>query len=172
MDFSTGGSGIEPLNVAFFASFVTGFDIHLDEIGPEQSSGEVTEFAARSDGGHDGDDALGNKELRRFSDAADVFQAILVGEAEVGAEAGAQVVTIEDGGETALLVKDAFHGIGESGFAGTGKPAKPNDNAALAKERFLVATMEEPMSIRMNVHESRSGKSEARTWTLMSGQKP
>ena len=76
-DFAAGGFGVEAFDVAFFAGLVAGLDIDLEEVLAEQSAGEVAEFAARGDGGDEGDDALGDEDFGDFRDAADVFEAVL-----------------------------------------------------------------------------------------------
>jgi hypothetical protein len=75
----------------------------------------------------------------------------LVGEAEVGVEAGAEVIAIEDGGEAALLVEDAFGGVGDGGFSGAGEAAEPDDDAALAEEVFLIVAVEEAVMFGKDV---------------------
>ena len=122
------------------------------QILAEEAACEVTEFPARSDCGNKSDNPLGNQHFGHLSNAADVFEAILVGEAEVGVEAGAEVVAIEDGGEASLLVEDAFGGIGDGGFPLTGKAAEPNDDAALAEEILFVLAVEETVEFGMDVH--------------------
>ena len=138
LDFAAGGFGIEAVDVALFADFIAGLDIHLKQVVAEQPTGEVTEFAARRDGGNQGDDALGNEDFGDLGDAADVFQTVLVGEPQVGIEPAAQVVAIEDGGEAPLLVQDPFGGVGDGGLAGARKSVEPDDEAALAEKIFLL----------------------------------
>jgi hypothetical protein len=51
-----------------------------------------------------------------------------------------------------LLVEDAFDGIGDGGFSGAGESAKPDNDAALAKEGFFIAAIEETVEFGMDVH--------------------
>ena len=69
-DFATGGLGVEAFDVALFTDLVAGFDVNFEEVVAEQAAGEVAEFAARSDGGDEGDDALGNEDFGDFRNAA------------------------------------------------------------------------------------------------------
>jgi hypothetical protein len=148
-DFAAGGLGVEAFDVALFAGFVAGFNIDFEQVVAEQAAGEVAEFAAGSDGGDEGDDALGDEDFGDLGNAADVFEAVLVGEAEVGVEAGAEVVAVEDGGEAPLLVEDALGGVGDGGFPGAGQTAKPDDEAALAEQVLLVVAVEEAVELWM-----------------------
>ena len=144
LDFAACGFGVEAFDVALFAGFVAGFDVDFEEVFlAEDAACEVAKFAARGDGGDEGDDAVFEEEFGGFGDAADVFEAVVVGEAEVGVEAGAEVIAIEDGGEAALLVEDAFGGVGDGGFAGAGEAAHPDDESALFEEGLLVVAVEE-----------------------------
>ena len=101
-----------------------------------------------------------NEDFGNFGNPADILKAILITEAEVGVQAGSEVVTVEDRGEATLLVKDAFCGICDGGFSGTGQAAHPDDDAALAKKVFFVLTMQEAMKLGMDIHR---GKASVRT---------
>ena len=151
-DFATGGFGVESFDVALFTDFVAGLDVNFKNIAAEDAACEVTEFAAWGDGGNEGDGPLRNQNLSDLRDAADVFKSVFIGETEVGIEAGAEVVAIEDGGEAPLLMENALDGIGDGGFPRAGKPAKPDDDAALAEEVFLILAMKKAVEFGMDVH--------------------
>ncbi|MCY1247679.1 hypothetical protein D9M72_610320 [compost metagenome] len=77
-------------------------------------------FAILPVGGNKGrnDDQPGVvQQVRHFGDAPDVFRAIRGGEAEVAAEAMADIVAIEDIGKPAALHQGLFQGEGEGGLA-------------------------------------------------------
>ena len=75
-----------------------------------------------------------------------------IGEAEVGIQAGAEVVAVEDGGEAALLVEHALGGVGDGGFPGAGEAAEPDDDAPLAEKVFLVLAVKKAVELGMDVH--------------------
>jgi hypothetical protein len=152
-DLSTGRLGVETFDVALFAGFVGGFYVGFEEVlFADDAACEVAEFAARGDGGDEDDDAVLDENLSEFGDSADIFQAILVGEAEVRIEAGAQVVAVEDDCETALLMEDTLCGVGDGGFPRAGKSAHPDGEASLVQESFLVEAVEEAVEFSMDIH--------------------
>jgi hypothetical protein len=157
LDFATGSLGIESFDVTLFARLVAGLDIHLEEIRIEETAGQITQVTARGDGGNEGDDPLGHEDFGGFRDAPDIFQAILIGEAEVGIEPGAEVVAIENGGETTLLVENPFRRVGEGGLAGTRESVEPNDDAMLAEKFFLILAAQEAVEFRVDVHAEDDG---------------
>lgn len=65
-------------------------------------------------------------------DAADVFFAILRGEGEVGAEAVANVVAIQDIRLFAHVEEFALQFGGDGRFAGAGEPSEPDDSGGVA----------------------------------------
>ncbi len=126
-DFASGGLGIESFDIAFFTGFEGGVDENFKEVlFADDAACEIAQFTARSDGGDKNDDTVIDKDFGQFCDAADVFQAVFIGESEVGVKTGAEVVTIKDDGEVALLVEDAFRGVGDGRFAGAGKATHPD----------------------------------------------
>jgi len=142
-DFAFGGLRVEAFDIALLAGFVAGLDEDLEEVVAENVAGDLAEFGARGDGGDEGDDALVGENFCCLGDAADVFRSVLVAEAEVRVESGAEVVAIEDDGEAAVLVELAFDGVGDGGLAGAGEAVEPDHGAALAEQAFLVLAFEE-----------------------------
>ena len=119
-DLAASGFGIESFYVPFFKGFVGGFDVGLEEVFlADDSPCEIAEFAAGCDRGDEDDHAVFHKNFGGLCDPADVFQAVVIGKSEIGIEAGAQIVPIQDDSETPLLMEDAFRCIGDGGFAGT-----------------------------------------------------
>ena len=152
-----GGLRVEAFDVALLTSFVAGLDIDLEQIFAEKPADQVAKFAARSDGRDEGDDPLGNKNLRHFRDPPDVFEAILVSEPQIGVQATAQVVSIQDDTHPALLVQNTLGGVGNGGLAGSRKAAEPNYESSLAKQNLFVVAAEKTVEFGMNVHEKISG---------------
>lgn len=146
-----GGFGVKALDVARGTGGEACLDIDFEKIRAEDAACDIAEFAARGDGGDDGDEALLSKKFRDFGNAADVFQAVVIGESEVGIEAGADVIAIEDDGGAALLMKHAFGGIGDGGFSRTGQTAEPDDDATLPEQSFFVFALQEAVELGVDV---------------------
>lgn len=94
---------------------------------------------------------MGGEKFGDLGDAADVFQAIVIRESEIGIESGAHVIAIEDDRGAALLVEYALGGIGDGGFSGTGEPAKPDHDAALPEQTLFVLALEKAVELGVNV---------------------
>ena len=63
-----------------------------------------------------------------MGDAADVFFAAGGGEIQVGVEAGADVIAIQEVGVGVEFAVEAFfEGVGDGGFAGAGEAGEPDD---------------------------------------------
>jgi len=69
--------------------------------------------------------------LPYFADAADVFDAVLRGEAKVAAQAVAHVVAVQHKGMAAALVQLFLDGMCQGGFARAGQAGEPDDGAAM-----------------------------------------
>src|SRR6185369_4079910 len=75
--------------------------------------------------------ALGEK-LRHMRDAANVLGAVGAAEAEIGAEASAHVVGVDELRLPAGVEQMPERGVGDRGFPGAREPREPNDAAAMA----------------------------------------
>ena len=70
---------------------------------------------------------------------------------EVGVEAGADVIAVEDDGEAALLMEDTLCGVGDGGFPRAGEAAHPDGEAFLFEEGFFVVAVEETVVLGVDV---------------------
>ena len=132
------GFFVEAFGVAGLAGGEAGVDVDFEEIvGAHDLAGEGAERPIRADERAEGDEAAVDEEFGDFGDAADVFAAVVFGEAEAGIEAGAEVIAVEEDGGAALGVEGSFEEVGEGAFSGAREAVEPDDMAALAEERFL-----------------------------------
>jgi len=103
------GFGVVSLFVARFADLDGAAAIHLDEAF---CADQFAHFPAiRREGGNEGGqgDGAGVKEqVGQFADAADVFRAVLLGKAEVAAQAMPHVVSIENIGVSTFCEQALF----------------------------------------------------------------
>ena len=76
------------------------------------------------------DQAGVDEELRRLGDAADVLDAVGIGEAEVAVEAVADIVAVEEIGVAAEEVELLLDEIGDGRLAGAGEAGEPEDAPA------------------------------------------
>ena len=145
------GLGIEALGVAGDAVVDRGIDEYLDElaVGDEGAHHVALGAVGRNERAQHDEPAL-HHELRHFADAADVLDAVGLGEAEVAVEAVAHVVAIEQhgvmaGGEQALL-----DDVGDGRFAGAREAGEPDDGGPLLLERSALRFADEerlPMDV-------------------------
>ena len=135
-NLSSAGATIKPLGIARFADGQRRIHEHFDELSRREAFARHAALAAiGADETHQHDQACIHHQTRYFGDAADVFHAILLGEAKVAVEAVAHVVAIEHVRVEALRVQAFFHQIGERGFARTGQPGEPDAGRFLALDR-------------------------------------
>jgi hypothetical protein len=117
LDFLVAGLGVEALGVAFLADIERGLDEDFHELVLEEHGADlVPVFAVGGDERGDADEAGIGEELGDLTYAADVFLAFMGGEAEVGAQAMADVIAIEDVGVFAEVKEFAFQFGGNGGF--------------------------------------------------------
>ena len=74
--------------------------------------------------------ALGHQ-LRDFAGAADVLDAVGFGEAEIAAQAMADIIAIEQHGVVPGRVQPLLDNIGDRRFAGAGQAREPDDGGLL-----------------------------------------
>jgi len=129
LDLAGLGFLVEAFGVALEADLQGTVDEDFEECTcGEEVTGELTVSPEGGDEGGDEDKAGVVEELGEVGDTADVFLAAGGGEVEIGVEAGADVVAIEEvgvGGEFA--VEAFFEGVGDGGFAGAGEAGEPDD---------------------------------------------
>ena len=73
-----------------------------------------------------------DEQLGDLADAADVLDAIRVGESQVAVQAVAHVVAIEHVGVHALRVQLALDDVGDGALAGAGQSGEPQDRRPVA----------------------------------------
>jgi integrase len=135
LDAAGAGFLVEVFRVARLANMEGGADEDLDEIAAafdgDLAGATPVEPVGGDEGGDDDDAAVGH-EFRDFGDAADVFDAVLGGEAEVRVEAVPDVVAVEDVSVDGAVEEFAFELAGEGGFAGARESGEPDDHAFVA----------------------------------------
>ena len=120
---------VEAFGVALEADFQGAVDEDFEEGScGEEVAGDLAVGTEGGDEGGDDDEAGVVEELGDVGDAADVFLAAGGGEVEIGVEAGADVVAIEEVGVGGVFAVEAFfEGVGDGGFAGAGEAGEPDD---------------------------------------------
>ena len=114
--------GVEALRVAPGAFLEGRVDEDLDEFAlGHQFARHAPLGAERRDEGDDDDQPGVGHQPRHFGDAADVLDAVLVGEAEVAVQAVADIVAVEDVGVAARGVQLLFEQVGDRRLAGAGQ---------------------------------------------------
>ena len=125
--------GVEAFGVAGFADLKIGGAEHLEEITVlHQAPGLVPVSAEGGNKGGQHDHARIQEQLGHFTDAADVLLTVGIGEAQVFAEAVANVVPVQHIGGEPPLEQSGVHGIGQGALAGAGESGEPEDGAAVA----------------------------------------
>ena len=127
---------VEALRVALLDDVERRVDEDLEELaGADQLARHPPLRAERRDEGDEHDQPGVDEELRRLGDAADVLDAVGVGEAEVAVEAVADVVAVEQVGVAAHQVELLLDEVGDGRLAGAGEAGEPQDARLLALER-------------------------------------
>jgi len=85
------------------------------------------------------------EEPRDLADAADVLRPVLGREAEVRVEAVADVVAVQDVGESTALVEGLLGGHGDRALARAGESREPDRAAALAEHGLAIVTAHLPL---------------------------
>ena len=98
----------------------------------DDAANQVSLGTERGDERAEDDVARVGHDAGHLGGAAEVFGAIGVGKAQALGKTGAEIVTIELGGEDAAGVETGGQLIGEGGLALTGEAEKPDDVGFLA----------------------------------------
>ena len=133
--------GVEAFGVAGFADLEISGAEHLEEVTVlHQVPGLVPVCTEGRHKGGQHDHARIQEQLGHFTDAADVLLTVGIGEAQVFAEAVADVVAIQHIGGESSLEQGCVDGIGQGALAGAGESGEPKNGAAVtALLRALVA---------------------------------
>src|SRR5690606_33000354 len=75
---------------------------------------------------------------RELGEAAQILEAILFGETEVGVHSVADRVTVEEEAAPPRFVQFEVHEAGDRGLARTAQAGKPYDRAAVTRQRFAL----------------------------------
>ncbi len=73
--------------------------------------------------------------LATFGDAPDVFDAVVVGEAEIAVQPMANIVAVQQERMLALGVQQLLQRVGDRGLAGAGIAGEPDDGRRLVLDR-------------------------------------
>ena len=156
---ATARLGIETLDIARLAHLEgRGHVDFLEVVGADDVAREPAQLLGGTDKGGQGDDAGVDEELGHLGNAADVFPAVLRAEAEVGVDAGTDVVAVEQAAQEATAVQLALQGHGQGALAGTAQAGEPEHHAALAQQTLLVGAREHTVEYGVDVVGGGHGK--------------
>ena len=143
LDLTSSSLLVEALGIALLSHLEGNVDKHLNEgdglvaaalgLGVQCASRVAVGAVGRDEGG-DGDGGGVGEELGDLGDAADVFVAVLFGEAQVLVEAEADVVAVEAVGGQTQMQEVLLKRSGYGGFARGGEAGEPEGEAALGAE--------------------------------------
>jgi hypothetical protein len=122
-----GGRGIQAFHIAQGADLNGAVDVDEGEAGTKDVFDEFAMLLGGGDESADEGEALIRQEFGEVSGAAEVFAAVFVRVAQVGAETGAEVIAVEEDDGAVLGAEMVPQGGGESGFPAAGKSEKPDD---------------------------------------------
>jgi len=91
-----GGFGVEAFHIARDANFERAVDVDEAHMLAKYLPHEIAVMLFRRDEGADDGVALIGEQLRQVRGTAQVFAAVGIAEAKIGAEAGAEVIAIEE----------------------------------------------------------------------------
>ena len=141
LHLSTSGASIETLHVATFTLGEWRGDIDFAEVGgADDVACHLSEFVCgRDEAGYCHDTCI-DEEFTYLGYATDVFAAVFFGEAEVGVDAGTDVVAVEDSAENAPPVQLAFYADGNGALAATAQAGHLYHDALLTEQLLFVLT--------------------------------
>ncbi len=117
---------VEALGVARDAFIERGIDENLDELALRQQLAHHAPLGAeRRDERAQHDEAGVGHQLGDFADAADVLDAVALGEAQVAVETVADIVAVEQQRMRTARVQAGFDQIGDGRFAGARQAGEP-----------------------------------------------
>ena len=124
--------GVEAFGVAGFADLEVCGAEHLEEVTVlHQVPGLVPVCTEGRHKGGQHDHARIQEQLGHLTDAADILLTVGIGEAQVFAEAVADVVAIQHIGGESPLEQGCIDGIGQGALARAGEPGEPKNGAAV-----------------------------------------
>ena len=144
--------GIEPFDVTLFARGIGASDEYFMKVLlANDLPRQAPERSSWGDEGGQGDDATTGKQFRDFCNTADIFFPVFVRKSEVVVEPAADVVSIQQLGENAFLVKGFFHCRGQGALAGTRQSIEPDHTALLVEQPFFAPPPEGGIKNGMDV---------------------
>ena len=127
------GAAIQAFDVALFADFERAFAPGLDEVvlGLHGTHARAVGTQGGNERCQDDDAGIG-EQAGSLSGPADVFAAVFRRKAEVGAQALAQAVAVQQHGLAACKEQALFDGLRQRRLAGAGQAGEPDHRAAMA----------------------------------------
>src|SRR5690554_3038240 len=123
---------IQAFRVPVFASVQRGVHEHLDELaGGEQVAYQAAVAGEGADEGAENDQAGIGEQLAHLANAADIFYPVVVGEAQILAQAMAHVVAVQQEGVITPIMQGNVHGVGDGGFATAAQAGEPEQAGLL-----------------------------------------
>lgn len=92
------------------------------------------------------------QQLRHLGDPPDVFQPVLIGEAQIRVQPGPDIVPVKNTTNRPCLCNTRSTAPAMVDFPDPDRPPEPHDQPALAQRRFLFSASEKAVEFRMNVH--------------------
>ena len=139
LHFSFSGAGIESLHVPALAFLERRGNIHFAEVfGAYYLASHLAKFKGGGDEASYRDDACIDEEFAYLCYATDVLPSVLCREAEIGVEACADVVSIEDATEYASLVKFSLYTYGNGALSAATEACHPYHDASLVEQLLFV----------------------------------
>ena len=133
-DLAGARAPVEALGISRLTDRERGVDEHLEEaVGGQALAHAGPILAVGADRGHEDDEAGVLQEARCLAEAPHVFGALLRREAEISAQAEAEVVAVEDVAVVAAGVEQGVDPRGDRALAGAREAGEPDDDAALTE---------------------------------------
>lgn len=132
LDLASAGFLVEALGVALFTGIHWRIHKHFNELASREQLAHHAAFAGkgRDEGAHD-DQARVGEEFAHFTYPADVFYPVVVGKAQIAAQAVAHVVAVQQEGVVTAFVQGDVQGVGDGGFAASAQAGEPEQAGLL-----------------------------------------
>ena len=132
LDLAGASFFVEALRVAFFAGIQWRIYEHLNELAGREQLAHHAAFAGEggNKGAHD-DQARVGEEFAHLAHPADVFYPVVVGKAQIAAQAVAHVVAVQQEGVVTAFVQGNVQGVGDGGFAAAAQAGEPEQAGLL-----------------------------------------
>lgn len=136
---TTTGTGIEAFHIATFTFLYRRGNIDLAEVLlADYLPSHLPQFRCGRDEAGYCDDACIDEEFAYLGDATDVLLSVFCRETQIGVDASADVVAVEDAAEEASLVQFSFNTNGYGAFAAAAQASHPYHDASLMEQLLFV----------------------------------